>query len=542
MIRRRTAIAILAALVLAGCSRITPSQLEQTATVLGCWPYGYEQPGATATPFITPVPTTGIGTPTATPPLTPTLTPAPTWTSCTPGPMTPTITPSPTPTPTPWTRPTQQPPITRNSPPVNISNMAGYDVEPAIAVHPTEGWAAVVWANWVWEFPEEATVYVKVQGKNARSWKPARGVNIGSVEKGAGAPAIAIDRGGRIHVVYLSNEGHRHPEYTYSDDQGDTWSDPEAIPQPGNADGMYYPQLLIDQADQIHLLYTATSCFDCFRYIHSEKPGRGGTWRSQDQIVPGEKQLFGDITSIQAGGTIRTIAAIGCRTGCPHGPGIAIAYRDGSGAWINRPIPNQDARVSPQVVQWVDLIQLIDEGQQYVCVAWGQYAKSANHVSCSTDNGDTWGDTEIMAHHNRAQPGDPNAPTPTIDPNGGPSDPGDAPVLTDRGYHPELIYTGGKLIAVWVLLESAQPGSPSTLVYSYRQIGSSTWTPMIDGSQQDPPLRLFPNTRRSAARNPRIATSPNGLAAAVWIEIERDESIEVYFGLFNPGALAAQEK
>ncbi|MBA3469133.1 MAG: hypothetical protein H0T53_05760 [Herpetosiphonaceae bacterium] len=549
-VRQRVIAAICVALVAAGCSTPTPSQIEQTAVVLGCYPYGFPPPLATATAFINPPTVPGIGMPTATVDVGVTLTPtpAPTWTMCTPGPATPSLTPTVRPTATPWTRPTAQPPITRNTPPINLSNMAGYDVEPAVAIHPTEGWAAVVWANWVWEFPNEATIYVKTQGRQSKAWNPARGVNTGAVEKGGGAPAIAIDRAGRIHVVYLSSEGPRHPAYTFSDDHGVTWSSPTAIPQPGNAAGMYYPQLWLDQSDTLHLVYTATSCFDCFRYIHAERPARGGTWASQDQIVPGEKQLFGDGTSLRLpDGTIRSIVAIGCRIGCPHGVGVAIAYRDGSGdAWINRPIPNQNLRVSPQLVQWVDIIQFVDQGQQYVCTAWGQYAKSATQAACSTDNGATWGSTEIIAHHSRTQPpGDPNAPTPTIDPaDDGSGEAGDAAVLIAGGYHPELIYDSAnhKLLAVWVFVELDQPGQPSTLVYSYRHLDSATWTPVIDGSDQDPPLRLFPDTRRSAARNPRIAHAGSGLAAVTWIEIERDESIEIYVGAFNPGALAAQEK
>ncbi len=546
--RQRAVASLCAAFLAAGCSTPTPGQIKQTAIVLGCYPYGFLPPYATATPFINSPATPGMGTPTATSAAnaSPTATAAPTWTMCTPGPATPTLTPTLRPTATPWTRPTDQPPITRNTPPINLSNMAGYDVEPAVAAHPTEGWAAVVWANWVWEFPAEATIYVKTQGQSSKAWNPARGVNTGAVEKAGGSPAIAIDRGGRIHVVYLSSEGHSHPVYTFSDDHGATWSEPAAIPQPGNAAGMYYPQLWLDQADTLHLIYTATSCFDCFRYIHAEKPGRGGQWTTQDQIVRGEKQLFGDGTSVRLpGGAIRSIVAIGCRVGCAHGPGVEIAYRDAGGAWIGRPIPNQNVRVSPQVVQWIDIIQFVDQGQQYVCAAWGQYAKSATHVSCSRDSGATWGDTEIIAHHNRTQPADPGAPTPTADPSGsGSGETADAGVLAAGGYHPELIYDAAnhKLLVIWVFAELDQAGQPSTLVYSYRRLDSATWTPFIDGTNQDPALRLFPDTRRSAARNPRIAHSGSGLAAVTWIELERDESIEVYFGTFNPGALAAEEQ
>lgn len=521
---------------LAACGSPTPGQVEQTAAALGCYPYGYiQQPTATDLPPATPQAGTATATVIATNP------PRPTWPACTPAPAVPTVTASPQPSSTPWTRPTDQPPITGNTTPINISNQPGYDVEPAIALHPTEGWAAVVWANWVWEFPNEATVYVKVQGKNSKAWGQAIGVNTGAVSKGAGSPAIVIDRSGGIHVVFLSAEGRRHPAYTFSDDQGATWSDPAPIPQPGDADGMYYPQLWIDQADTLHLLYTASSCFDCFRYIHAEKPLWRQDWATQDQLVPGRKQLFGDITSIERAGGIRTVAAIGCREGCPHGPGVEIAYRDGTGPWINRGIPNQNLRVTPQVVQWIDLISFsAASGHVHICVAWGQYSRSAVHSSCSTDAGASWETPLVIAHHADAPP-PPDSPTAvagTPDPAGGEVD--DTPADNDSGYHPSLLYVkeANRLLAVWTLRERASAGaSPYYSVYSYRDLDSAIWWPLIDGTRQEPPLRLFAATRRNAARNPVVAYAGSGLAAAAWIEIERDESIEVYVGLFNPAAL-----
>jgi hypothetical protein len=527
---------------LAACGSPTPGQIEQTAVVLGCYPYGYfQQPTATELPRATP----GPGTATATA----TSLPAPTWAACTPAPAVPTLTASPQPSSTPWTRPTQQPPLTGNTIPINISNQPGYDVEPAIALHPTEGWAAVVWANWVWEFPDEATVYVKVQGKSSQTWNPAIGVNTGAVSKGAGSPAIVIDRSGGIHVVFLSAEGRRHPVYTFSSDHGATWSDPAPIPQPGDADGMYYPQLWIDQADTLHLIYTATSCFDCFRYIHAEKPLQREGWSTQDQLVPGRKQLFGDITSVELpGGAIRTLAAIGCREGCPHGPGVEIAYRDGAGPWINRGIPNQNLRVTPQVVQWVDLIGFTAaSGQGYICVAWGQYSRSAVHSACSTDTGATWDEPTIIAYHAEAtgpsgEPTPVGGPTPaaaTPDPAG--QGDSDSPANSDRGYHPSLLYVkeANRLLAIWTLRErtAANSSTPYYTVYSYRDLDSDVWWPLIDGAAQEPPLRLFAATRRSAARNPVLAYAGSGPAMAAWIEIERDESIEVYVGIFDPAAL-----
>jgi hypothetical protein len=95
-------------------------------------------------------------------------------------------------------------------------------------------------------------------------------------------------------------------------------------------------------------------------------------------------------------------------------------------------------------------------------------------------------------------------------------------------------------MAVWQLREPAPTGGGENaryLVWSWRDRTATHWTPLIDGTVQEPPLRLLDATRRSAAQHPRVVVAPNGLAWVVWIEVMVDESIDVYLAPFTPGAL-----
>jgi len=537
-------------LVLSGCGRLTASQLGGTATVLGCWPYGLIQPPPPATPVLYLPPTPGSGTPTPiiTATATPTRTPVATFVACTPAPLTPTLTASPTPSPTPWTRPTEQTPGGKDNPPVNMSNMPGYDVEPAIAVHPSDGWPALVWSNWIWEFPDDATVFVKVQDPATGVWRRGSGVNTGSVRKAGGSPGILVDRQGRIHVAFEQDKG---PVYTVSTDLGQTWSDPEALPTPGGTQGAFFFQLALDSADQLHILYDhADACFDCFHYVHAQRPAAGGeAWSWQDDLAGGAKQLYGDLTTVTLpNGTIRTIVGIGA------GTSVRLVTQDGLNApWTPRTIPNQTIRLSPQVVFWVDIISFVDQaGQQQVCTSWAQYSKSGVFSSCSLDAGVTWQDTTVIAFHHEPPPDptdptpDPEQPTPAT---GDGTDPGGTPSFdrSDRGYRPEVLYepTTDQLLAIWTWRGKA-PGNglanPYTVVYSYRPAHGGAWLPLIDGDTQEPPLALFAATRRNAARSQRLAYRGQGVAYATWIEVERDESIEVYVGAFTPAALLTRKE
>ena len=118
---------------------------------------------------------------------------------------------------------------------------------------------------------------------------------------------------------------------------------------------------------------------------------------------------------------------------------------------------------------------------------------------------------------------------------------------SDRGYRPEVLYdpSTDQLLAIWTWRgKAASSGavSPYVIVYSYRPASGGDWLPMIDGDIQEPPLALFAATRRVAARSQRLAWNGHGTAYAAWIEIERDESIEVYVGAFDPASLLTRKE
>src|SRR3712207_3912387 len=63
-----------------------------------------------------------------------------------------------------WVRPTPRPPIATTTRIINVSNMVGTDDAPALSIHPTRGWAAVLWVNHDLDnAPTSSTVYVKTQ-------------------------------------------------------------------------------------------------------------------------------------------------------------------------------------------------------------------------------------------------------------------------------------------------------------------------------------------------------------------------------------------
>lgn len=529
---RRLLAAGLLVWLLAGCmQQYTPRQLAATAATQGCWPYGHAQPPPTRTPLPTTTATTGPGTPTL-PPLTPTpgpsQTPVPTWPACTPLPLTPTLTPSPTASPTPWTQPTMQPGTLSDVPPTNLSHQPGTDTAPALAVHPTAGWAAVVWAQWLPEYPDEATIWVRVQHPTTGGWQPAQGVNTGQVREHGGEPAITIDHDGRIHVAFTQDGV---PVVTTSPDDGATWDTPTPVPVAGTATAL--AQLHSDAEGQLHLLLMVQDgCDDCLQYVHAVRPAAGGSWALSWPFPSAGKQLRGDIATVRlADGTLRTVVAVGCRAeggGCA--PGVLVATRDGGGAWRPRLIPGQSQPIPAQVVNWVDVLATTaTDGTQLVCVAWGQYSASGVFASCSHDGGATFEPQGVIAFHAVAA----NEDEPDWD-------------TTDRGYRPELVYSpaADRLVAVWLLREAAPADTsenPAYLVWSWRDRTQPTWWPRIEDPLIEPALRLVATTRRSAARDLRVAVGPTGLAWVAWTEAERDESAEVYVAAWYPAARVMEE-
>jgi hypothetical protein len=295
----------------------TPDQLQATAQVRGCWPYGFPRPNPTRTPVGQPVPSL---TPTAPTPL-PTCTPAPR-----------TLTPTIPPTLTPWTRPTERPPLDTTSQLINISNLPGADSYATLALHPIAGWAALAWVNVPPDAADQAVVYVKVQHPHTNAWQ--RGVSVTTLPAYgfASHPDIDIDEAGRIHAVF--GQDPLRPHYSRSDDGGQTWTEPEALPIPaGYGAEAVYGRIAADPQGQIHVFYALpTGEPDSFEYIHVERAADadpGASWKMDTGIYPGNKHVRLAVAFVPLpNGQIRTVAVTGCNRGCgqpapPAPPGTA---------------------------------------------------------------------------------------------------------------------------------------------------------------------------------------------------------------------------
>jgi hypothetical protein len=429
---------------------------------------------------------------------------------------------------TPWTRPTDRPPLDTTSQLINISNMPGADSSAAVAMHPTEDWAALSWVNVPPDAPDQAVVYVKVQHPRTHAWQQGVSVTTLPAYGFASHPDLAIDEAGRIHVFFGQNP--LQPHYSRSEDGGQTWTEPEALPIPaGYGAEALYGRIATDPQGQVHVFYALpTGEPDAFEYVHVERAADadpGAAWRVGTAIFPGTKQVRLGIAFVPlASDQIRTVAVTGCNRGCGAAQPI-VATRDGRGAWRTATIPGATGRMPEQNINWTSAITFRDRsGQAQVCVSWGNYARSGTFASCSRDGGRSWGQAETIVFT-----------PPTAD-----------EAQSDRGSTPELIYdpASDKLVAVQIY---RQVGTPTTAypVYSYRRADARQWLPVLDGASaaHEPALRLFPPTRRNLAdanAGLRVVYSGSGLALAAWSELEADENGDVYLGWFNPAALLAE--
>ncbi|HEX6291301.1 MAG TPA: hypothetical protein VFZ66_19110 [Herpetosiphonaceae bacterium] len=509
------AVILLALMVLTACGYPSPVQLQATAQVAGCWPYGFPRPNPTRTPV-------GVPTPSVTP------TTATAMPTCTPAPETPTLTPTIPPTLTPWTRPTDRPPLDTTSQLINVSNMPGADSHAAVALHPSEGWAALAWVNVPPDAPDQAVVYVKAQDARTKAWRRGVSVTTQPAYGFASHPDLAIDEQGHIHAFF--GQDPLKPHYSRSTDGGQTWTEPEALPLPaGYAPNALYGRIAVDPAGHLHVFYALeTGAPDSFAYIHLQRPADadpGTPWHVDTGIFPGEKHVRLAIAFVPlANGQVRTVAVTGCNRGCGAAQPI-VATQEGSRPWRVATIPGATDRMPEQNINWTSALSFRDRsGQQQVCIAWGNYAASGTFASCSRDGGRSWGAAETIVF------------TPATEDE----------AISDRGSTPELIYepTSDTLMAVQIY---RQAGTPATtyVVYSYRHAAAKVWLPIMDGPTEthEPALRLFPQTRRSLAdanAGIRVAYAGSGLALAAWSELEADENGDVYLGWFNPSSLLAE--
>jgi len=103
-----------------------------------------------------------------------------------------------------------------------------------------------------------------------------------------GARQIARTSDGRLHVVFRKRiDSLWYICYAYSDDDGQTWSDPEQI----SLDGAIYPAIASDSQDNIHVVWIRSIDGDDV-IIHREKNQSGWLDAEVAVHISGEDQNY----------------------------------------------------------------------------------------------------------------------------------------------------------------------------------------------------------------------------------------------------------
>jgi len=418
-----------------------------------------------------------------------------------------------------WYRPTPRPAVDTATQLTNLSNLPGTDRAPSVAVHPTDGWAAVIWANVLPE-SDEANVYVRVQDPLSGEWQPGTSVNMHPAAQYAGHPTVAIDAAGRIHALFAQDGYRLH--YSRSVDVGHTWTTPEPVAAPtASGDGMAL-RAAVDVAGVLHVVYIAGDCGeDCFSTWHVERAADaapGTRWSLPSRPLPGTKHLRADLVTLGN----RVVAAAACPKGCGTSRPV-VAIRDGNGPWRERRIGGNVTHTGWEI-NWISAVAA---GDRAVCLAWSHYTMSGVFSTCSFDRGESWEAAKPIIE--------------TYPPMDG----------ADSAFTPALLYEplSDTLMAIQIY-DQAGGGDRLTAypVFSIRRLAEDHWVPDVAGSFGHPnrsvPFRLFkastPSTYAFAREGLRVAYAGRDLALAVWVENTQTESFDVYSGWFHPAALLTE--
>ena len=424
-------IPLLLAGLLAACQApLTVDQQRATAVSGGCWPYGYDQPAPTRTPYVR----YGTATPSPTPPPTGVAYP-----TCTPAPLTPTVTPKPTVTLTP--RPPRTPvPASVVGGPAEVGNQAGSAWFRTLAIHPVRHTVAVAWiANGsTFDDSKDGQVWVRVQRADG-TWNPLQTVNTGFIGKAPYAGlATTIGYDGTVYVVYgMGRSDDRQVQFVESHDDGLTWSLPAALdgvdadaappeefpggaptatPTPGpsptadpaatatpepaddsvtNVSGESQSGAVIalaaDPNGGLHLLYRLGGVAGkqigyAYRaqnetFWRMTTPAGGGMhYRGALGLLPQDDGRVKRFVAIQTDNAITLYTSL-----------------DGL-AWNRSALPVAQY-LSPETIFTMTMV-VAPRGPGLVALTWGQYARGGVFAAVSLDGGVTWGQEERIAQHN----------------------------------------------------------------------------------------------------------------------------------------------
>ncbi len=426
---------LLLAGLLSGCQPGTMTGAEQRATAMsgGCWPYGFEQPAPTRTPYLR----YGTETPSPIPPPTDIA-----YLSCTPAPLTPTVTSKPTVTLTPRTPRTPLPASVVGGP-VEIGNQAGGAWLRTLAIHPVRHTVAVAWiANGsTFDDSQDGQVWVKVQRAD-QTWNPLQTVNVGFIGKANYAGlALTIGYDGTVSVVYgIGRADNRQVQIVESNDDGLTWSMPAALdgidadaappeefldtptatptigPTPtddpsapaipsatlepvddtaANVSGESQTGAVIALASDpnggLHLLYRLGSIAGKQIGYAYRAPGEA-FWRISTPFA-GRRQYRGALGLLpQRDGRVKRFVAIQTENA------ISLYTSLDGAAWDRSALP-VGQYLAPETIFTMTMV-VAARGAGLVAVTWGQYARGGVFAAVSLDGGVTWGGEERIAQHN----------------------------------------------------------------------------------------------------------------------------------------------
>lgn len=529
---RRLSIIFIIPLLLAGLlsachAPLTVAQQRATAVSGGCWPYGYDQPAPTRTPYVR----YGTATPSPTPPPTGIAYP-----TCTPAPLTPTVTPKPTVTLTP--RPPRTPvPASVVGGPIEIGNQAGSAYPRTLAIHPTRHTVAVAWiANGsTFNDSTDGQVWVKVQRADG-AWNALQTVNSRYIGKGGYAGlALTIGYDGTVYLVYgTGRSDDRRLQLVESHDDGVTWSFPTEVagvdadaappeefpggaptetptagptPAPqtatatpdaaddstgtesGEAQSGAVIDLGADANGGLHMLYRVRSVAGK-RIAYAYRPPQDTVWRTSEPFR-GDMQYRGALGLLAQGdGRVKRFVAIQTDNA------ITLYTSLDAVTWDRSTLP-VGQYIRQEIIFTMTMV-VAPRGAGLVAVTWGQYARGGVFAAVSLDGGVTWSQEEQIARHNedgRAfdEQGEGN---------------------THSGFDPWVVYdaTTDQLAASWTEMDRAPNPRTLTTMYTARPLSEATVPVWKYGMSPETVLQGRPPTIGPHLWRSRLYGSPDGRA------------------------------
>jgi hypothetical protein len=175
--------------------------------------------------------------------------------------------------------------------PRNVSNTSGVSSAPSLAIAPDDGTPHVVWAD---NTPGYNVIYHAY-------WNGTYWINEPIPHAMGGAPAVAVNSDGVVHVVWQDRDWPGAPyEIYYSRWDGSDWSLPEDLSD-SPAEPSIIPSVAVDQDGQAHVGWQEKVAG---RYVIYYTWGRVGFWSIPEKISNGAEEAYLPSTAVSQGSTV----------------------------------------------------------------------------------------------------------------------------------------------------------------------------------------------------------------------------------------------